>query len=67
MTRTRWSTSLPTDLHGNDVQLRYTPIRNDTCNLMFGCAPWRQRRSGTYADRIELQDIDARSAADFVV
>jgi glutaminase A len=44
-----------------NVQLRYTPIRSDTSNLMVALArPGASGDQGAYADRIELQNINAR-------
>ena len=44
-----------------NVQLRYTPIRSDTSNLMVALArPGASGDQGVYADRIELQGIQAR-------
>ena len=44
-----------------NVQLRYTPIRSDTSNLMLALArPGASGDQGVYADRIELQNIQAR-------
>ena len=44
-----------------NVQLRYTPIRSDSSNLMIALArPGASGDQGVYADRIELQGIKAR-------
>jgi hypothetical protein len=44
-----------------NVQLRYTPVRTDTSNLMFALArPGASGDQGVYSDRIELDGIRAR-------